>query len=186
MGIKESPPVDGVKEYTLESWTDFLSLTSALFAVSPAYIYRGQAKYDWQLESGLDRLERRFPRRKNLGERNPEYFDSPPLTEESHLHAFKNALRGRRGPNPPVSSDDEYWRWGSTTDWPLLSSTSRVHRSRRYSSLSRRKKSLSTILWLHLTSAVFMHCRHPRLTIPSANPHNTFRSYHQKETPIFG
>jgi hypothetical protein len=112
MGIKESSLVDGVKEYTLESWTDFLSLTSALFAVSPAYIYRGQAKYDWQLESGLDRLERRFPRRKNLGGRNPEYFDSPPLTEEDHLHAFKNALRGRRGPNPPVLSDDEYWALG--------------------------------------------------------------------------
>jgi hypothetical protein len=107
-----SPIVDGIQERTLECWSEFLALAKERFSTAPAYIFRGQANYLWPLESRLDRLERRFPKRKNLCGEVPEFFDRPPLMEDEHLNAFKRAVRGRRGSNPPALSDDEYWALG--------------------------------------------------------------------------
>jgi len=103
---------NGVREVILESWQEFFKLSEKEFAKGPAYIYRGQANYAWPLLSSLDRLERRYSRRKNLSGNNPEYFECPPFTEEEHLNAFKWSIRGRRGQNPPRLSDDEYWTLG--------------------------------------------------------------------------
>lgn len=112
MGMYESGTIDGVKEYTLESWADFFILTKGLFATAPAFVYRGQANYDWPLRSSLDRLQQQFPKRKNMAGTNPEFFGRPPLSDEEHLNAFKRALRGRRGPNPPPLAEDDYWALG--------------------------------------------------------------------------
>lgn len=110
--MNESPTQNGVKEIRLDSWREFFRLATELFATGPAYIYRGQANYDWPLLSTLDRLESRYPRRKNLVCEVPDYFGRPPLTEEEHLNAFKRAIRGRRGPNPPPLTEDDCWALG--------------------------------------------------------------------------
>jgi hypothetical protein len=94
--MHESTTVDGVREFTLDSWTEFFALSEKEFSKSPAYVYRGQAHYAWPLSSSLDRLEKRFPKRKNLAG-SPDFFNRPPFTDEEHLNAFKRALRGRRG-----------------------------------------------------------------------------------------
>ena len=110
--MKEIPTRDGVKEIRLDSWRKFMQLTTDLFATGPAYIYRGQANYEWPLVSSLDRLESRYPKRKNLCGRVADCFDRPPFTEEEHLNAFKRAIRGRRGVNPPPLTEDDYWTLG--------------------------------------------------------------------------
>ena len=82
----ESEIVDGTQEFKLDSWSEFWELTTNLFASAPAFVYRGQANYNWPLRSSLDRLEERFPKRKNLTGKIPEFFDeSPPFTEEAAL-----------------------------------------------------------------------------------------------------
>lgn len=110
--MDEFPTQNGVKEIRLDSWREFFQLTTELFATSPAYIYRGQANYDWPLRSSLDRLEFRHPKRKHLGSGGPEFLDPPPFTDEEHLIAFKRAIRSRRGPNPEPLTEDEYWALG--------------------------------------------------------------------------
>jgi len=108
----ESPTIDGVKEYMLDSWTDFFPLSNNLFSTAPAFVYRGQANYQWALRSSLDRLRERFPKRKNMAGNNPPFFDQPPYTDEEHLSAFKRALRGRRGSHTPSLNEDDYWALG--------------------------------------------------------------------------
>lgn len=108
--MEESSVQNGAKEIRLNSWREFFQLTNDLFATAPAFVYRGQANYSWPLVTGLDRLQSRYPRRKNLCGGVPEFFNRPPFTEEEHLRAFKRALRGRRGPNPPqLKHEDDYW-----------------------------------------------------------------------------
>jgi len=82
-----------------------------LFSIAPAFVYRGQANYDWPLRSSLNRLQQRFPNRKNMTGQ-PPCFSCPPLTDKQHLDAFKRALRGRRGQNPKSLNDDGYWALG--------------------------------------------------------------------------
>jgi hypothetical protein len=110
--MRTSDVQDGVKEVELQSWREFFDLTVKEFATGPAYIYHGQANYDWPLRSTLDRHEARYPQRKNLTCENPEFFNAPPFTEEQHLHAFRRAVCGRRGPGPQKLSNDQYWVLG--------------------------------------------------------------------------
>ncbi len=110
--MRNTSVVDGIQEYVLDSWTEFFSLTNTLFAKAPAFVYRGQANYLWPLESSLDRLQKRFPKRKNLTGNNPPFFNKAPFTDQEHLSAFKRALRGRRGANPRPLQEDEYWALG--------------------------------------------------------------------------
>lgn len=108
----ESPPRNDIKEIRLDSWREFSELTEKLFVSAPAYIYRGQANFDWPLQSGLDRLESHHPKRKNLTGHGQEFFECAPLTEEEHLRAFKHAIRGRRGLNPEPLTEDGCWALG--------------------------------------------------------------------------
>ena len=110
--MKASAVVDGVQHYELASWRDFFSLTEDLFARAPGYVYRGQANSAWPVVSSVDRLEKVYPRRKNLCGRSPAFFEGAPVDEEEQLRAFRRAIRGRRGPNPSPLSDDECWVLG--------------------------------------------------------------------------
>jgi len=108
--MEESSVQNGTKEIRLDSWHEFFQLTTDLFATGPAYVYRGQTNYAWPLTTSLDRLESRYPHRKNLSGGVPDFFTSPPFTEEEHLNAFKRAIRGRRGSNPPpLTTENDYW-----------------------------------------------------------------------------
>lgn len=110
--MNESPTKNGVQEIKLDTWREFFELSVNNFSTAPAYIYRGQTNYYWPLESSLDRLEARYPYRKNLCCDVPDFFSVPPFTAEQHLAAFKRAIRGRRGPNSSKLTEDEYWALG--------------------------------------------------------------------------
>lgn len=111
--MKKESVADGVQEVSLDSWHEFFNLANDLFAQAPAFVYRGQRDYDWLLKSSLDRWEEKYPYRKNLSGSITKEFLSPPLSPEDQLKAFKNAIRGRRGPNPPWWDDpDDWWALG--------------------------------------------------------------------------
>ncbi|CAD73638.1 hypothetical protein RB4201 [Rhodopirellula baltica SH 1] len=124
----ESRNVDrGVQTRTLDSWKDFYALIADDLSNKPAYIFRGQADADWLVDSSLDRLEKRFPTKPNRYGSIPQSFNCPPVSRERHLTAFRQAIRGRRGSNPPQLDDDESWalaqHHGLATpmlDWTLL------------------------------------------------------------------
>jgi len=112
MAAAEPPVEDGIREYPLDSWKAFLYHAVDKLTKAPAYIYRGQANWQWQTTSTLDRLEQRFPKRKNLSDEVPQWFDVRPLNDEEHLRAFRRAIRGRRGRNPSELNEDGYWAMG--------------------------------------------------------------------------
>lgn len=99
----------GVIEYKLTSWKGFADFIVKHHSNAPALIYRGQAHSDWKVESTLDRLERRFPTKRNYGGGIHDHFTCPPVPREIHLRAFKDAVRGKRGQNPPEPSKGEWW-----------------------------------------------------------------------------
>jgi len=101
--------IKGVSTVELESWNGFFDFIRNTHSNSPALIYRGQASSEWKVESTLDRLEQRFPTKRNYAGGVPEFFDHPPVSRVTHLNAFQDAVRGKRGSDPPVLSDDEWW-----------------------------------------------------------------------------
>lgn len=111
--MKEGPVENGIRVIELSSWRDMIGLVDSHFSKAPAYLYRGQANYEWPLTSSLDRLRKSYPKRKNLTDGGvPEYFGSPPLTVDQQLDAFKRAIRGKRGQNPKDLDEDELWAIG--------------------------------------------------------------------------
>jgi len=101
---------DGTISYRLGSWSHFFDFLEAELFTSPiyskrAYIWRGQRRADWSLSTTLDRLFNRLELLPGSSER---------LEERSveHLAAFKYAARGRRGNNPAVLSENEWWALG--------------------------------------------------------------------------
>lgn len=110
--MDESPTRNGVREIRLDSWREFYELNTELFSTGSTFIYRGQTNYDWQLESTLDRLESRYSTRKFLDEKRSRSLNCVPFTRKQHLRAFKNAIRGRRGPNPPPLNEADCWALG--------------------------------------------------------------------------
>lgn len=116
----------GVQTRALDSWTEFCSLITDDLTNSPAYIFRGQSDAEWLIESSLDRLEKLFPTKRNPEGSNPPHFGCSPASRETHLAAFRQAMRGRRGSSPPSLNDDECWALGQhhglstpMLDWTL-------------------------------------------------------------------
>lgn len=101
--------INGVSTYKLESWNAFFDFIRDTHSNSPALIYRGQANSEWKVKSTLDRLEQRFPTMPNYVGGVPESFDHSPVSRQTHLNAFQDAVRGKRGIAPPNLSDDEWW-----------------------------------------------------------------------------
>jgi hypothetical protein len=117
----------GVQEITLQGWADYFDLIrSREFDDHATLIYRGEGNADWRVMSTLDRLEKKHPLTRNTSGNIPASFECPPASREEHLHAFKAAVRGRRGQHPPDLSEDEWWVLGRhhglaspVLDWTL-------------------------------------------------------------------
>jgi hypothetical protein len=101
---------DGVVTYRLTAWSAFADFLEAqvftnLGRAEHQFIWRGQRRTDWMLDSSLARLFTRL-----------HYTDGPETTWErrsqEHLDDFKYAARGRRGFNPPNLLENEWWALG--------------------------------------------------------------------------
>lgn len=112
MQKKYTEIVEGVREVHIESWEDFSEHIKTHHAFCPALIYRGQGRAEWPVQSKIDRIETRFQHTPNRFGTVPRNFDRPPVDRNTHLRAFKEAARGRRGQNPPNLSEDQWWALG--------------------------------------------------------------------------
>lgn len=93
--------VDGIVEFELSSWKYFHDFVHQLMLDYSHYVWRGQRDANWALESSLDRLLK------------SHHATPDPSMAESHLHSFKLAARGRRGPTPPeIKDENEWWALG--------------------------------------------------------------------------
>jgi hypothetical protein len=102
---------EGTVRFRLASWSTFFDFLEAeVFDPSMpskhTYIWRGQRRSDWGLSSSLDRLLLKL----GLITSSPEKLDELALQQ---LETFKFAIRGRRGNNPAIISDqNELWALG--------------------------------------------------------------------------
>lgn len=88
----------GVMSSQLKSWSAFHDFVTQLLDL-PHYIFRGQRRDDWLLESTITR-----DLKKRKHSKDPA---------ETHLHNFRYAVRGRRGANPPRDVlDEQMWALG--------------------------------------------------------------------------
>lgn len=87
----------GMATYRLSAWRHFHALIHHELLDSRAYVFRGQRDASWRLEPALDRLAR----------------EAGGIDRERHLGLFQKAVRGRRGPNPPLlRTEDDWWALG--------------------------------------------------------------------------
>jgi len=97
----ESSRRHGTMNITFTGWRYFFDFINQLFLDYRSYIFRGQARQVWHLESTLDRLLSRTGQIRSRRMR------------EDHLERFLLAARGRRGSNPPrIEGDNEWWALG--------------------------------------------------------------------------
>jgi hypothetical protein len=89
---------DGVWNYKLSSWRQFHELILDAFLERPSFVWRGQRKASWALESSLGRALKGVAIKKQNQLAN------------GHLTRFKLASRGRRGFAPQkLDSDNDWW-----------------------------------------------------------------------------
>jgi FRG domain len=96
---EESGIQDGFGIIRLLRWRYFLDYINQEMLDYYTYVWRGQRRDDWPLQSTLDRLIEKT----NIPKPIAPYF------RNDHLEKFKYAVRGRRGPNPPVIKDENEW-----------------------------------------------------------------------------
>lgn len=84
---------------TIDNWED-LSKRLNTYSSFPWYIFRGQRNSKWLLEPTLSRELKKVkePDKNKL--------------EKEHLERFKLNIRGRRGINPPLLTENELWALG--------------------------------------------------------------------------
>lgn len=83
----------------MDTWNDFVEWILGPDATEEL-IYRGQADADWPLWPTLVRLMVRG----TVGNQT--------ITQKAHLERFREAALGRRGLNPPVLSEEQWWALG--------------------------------------------------------------------------
>lgn len=91
---------DGMQEVVLSSWKWFADYIQKHLVDYKTYVFRGQRKSTWSLESTLDRSIRSTH---NIG---------TDFNYDKYLEGFKASTRGRRGPNPQELSEDDWWALG--------------------------------------------------------------------------
>lgn len=105
---------DGFGTVTFSSWEYAFEDLHKNMLTYPEYVWRGERRDNWILESKLERLLR-----KERAEKRPHR----PFRQ--HLEQFKYAARGRRGSNPlPLDSENDWWAlgqhqglWTPLLDW---------------------------------------------------------------------
>jgi len=101
----------GVLSITLAEWDEFYDEIGR-FRGYRDYVWRGQCRGypEWELKARFDRA----PKYKNEDERDK--------VRDEHYAAFRKAVRGRRGANPPELKDDDLWALGqhNSLATPLL------------------------------------------------------------------
>lgn len=105
------PIVNGVRLVQLPSWRAFFPFINGTLRNPQDYIFRGQRKSSWKLESTLDRALR------DTGKQA-----AAARIARRHLYEFRLAIRGRRGANPQDLTENQRWALGQHYDlWtPLL------------------------------------------------------------------
>lgn len=97
----ETPRGRRTLDITFTSWRYFFDFINQRFLDYKFYIFRGQARQAWHLESTLDRLLSQTGQPASRRAR------------QEHLERFVLAARGRRGSNPPrIDDDNEWWALG--------------------------------------------------------------------------
>ena len=89
----------GYYEVRLTSWKEFPDFVYQETLEYDSYVWRGQRCDSWKLDTKIDRLIRDAKVAKT---KQSNFL-------ETHLEQFKLAVRGRRGPNPPILEDDNAW-----------------------------------------------------------------------------
>jgi hypothetical protein len=100
---------NGMLIHELGSWEEFVHFVKAPEHSWPTLIYRGQANSNWKVESTLDRMEKRYPTKPNLGGGTPDSFDCPRVERPLQLKRFKEMARGKIGMS--ISQNEDEW-WG--------------------------------------------------------------------------
>jgi hypothetical protein len=88
----------GIASTTLESWEDFHSFVTDGEFKRSHWIFRGQRRSEWPLESTLARMLR-----------NCQNVDT---VVKQHRKQFQSAICGRRGSNPPPLKGSSLWALG--------------------------------------------------------------------------
>jgi hypothetical protein len=92
---------NGCVEFRFSDFKEFVDYIYSDLLDFETYVWRGQRCEDWVLEPTLDRLWR--------SSAPPSGRGSKAIFTSDHLDCFKYAVRGRRGPNPPVITDENDW-----------------------------------------------------------------------------
>lgn len=100
---------NGMLIHKLVSWENFVDFVKSPEYSWPTLIYRGQTNSDWKVESTLDRMEKRYPTKPNLGGGIPKFFDCPRVERPLQRKRFKEMARGRIGMH--ISPNEDEW-WG--------------------------------------------------------------------------
>lgn len=89
----------GYQQGEFASLKDFIDFLYGDLLDYGTYVWRGQRVSSWALQPSLDRLSADA---KTTRTRDWNFVDK-------HLSAFKEAVRGRRGTNPPIIEDENDW-----------------------------------------------------------------------------
>lgn len=88
----------GFKEYTMKSFGDLVDFLRDDILDYNSYVWRGQRDPAWKLAPTISRISNNNPAQ---------------VMHHEVLGRFKQAARGRRGPNPPqLTSDNDWWALG--------------------------------------------------------------------------
>ena len=109
-------------QVTVYSWEDFLGILEEYFLDWNEFIYRGHRDSTWNLQSTFDRTYKNVIN--ELGKENSK--DLPKFGYEEclkqHLDNFINNCTGKRGRNPRILTESEWWALGQHfgLETPLL------------------------------------------------------------------
>jgi hypothetical protein len=107
--VSISPIVDGVQNIDLPSWVEFSKYVDNTLPNPHDYIFRGQRRSSWKLDTSLDRVSKILEQ---------------PVNEHDHLVQFQRSTLGRRGANPQELDEEKWWAlgqhyglWTPLLDW---------------------------------------------------------------------